>query len=347
MTQPLLDVQHLHTAFITSDGSFLAVNDVCFKINRGELVGLVGESGCGKSVTALSILRLVSEPGKIIKGSILYHPRHDNTDEPTVNLLQLSKEEMRRLRGHKIAMIFQEPMTSLNPVFTVGNQIEESLKLHQKMSRAERRDKMIELLQRVGIPDAPKLLKRYPHELSGGMRQRVMIAMALCGSPDLLIADEPSTALDVTIQAQVLDLLKSLQEQTGMSLLLITHDLGVIAETVTKVIVMYAGQVVEIASCQELFSNPQHPYTRALMKSIPTFEKRDRLETIPGNVPRLHQLPEGCLFQDRCPKAKEKCRQQKPELEEIREGRWAPSTEHRDPGAPEGRWARCYYPGDS
>jgi oligopeptide/dipeptide ABC transporter ATP-binding protein len=330
MTQPLLEVKNLSTVFRSDQRIITAANDVSLTIDHGELVGLVGESGCGKSVTAMSIMGLVDSPGRIEQGNILYYPEETSQEEDFVDLLTLRNKDMRKLRGNKIAMIFQEPMTSLNPVFTIGNQIEESLKLHHQMSKSERKDKMVEMLQLVRIPDAAQTLKCYPHELSGGMRQRVMIAMALSGNPDLLIADEPTTALDVTIQAQVLDLLKELQEKMGMSLLLITHDLGVVAETVHKVIVMYAGRVVEQASCEDLFQDPQHPYTRALMQSIPSLDKQTRLTTIPGNVPRLDQLPQGCAFQERCAQVKKNCCGAVPDLTEIKPN----------------HWVRCYYPGD-
>ncbi|MEO8799391.1 MAG: ABC transporter ATP-binding protein [Polyangiaceae bacterium] len=311
--QPLLDVKDLVTTFQTGEGELRAVDGVTFDVRQGETVGLVGESGCGKSVTSLSILRLIpSPPGKIASGQILFEGK---------DLVTLSEKEMRGLRGNAISMIFQEPMTSLNPVYDVGSQIVEAIRLHQKKSRREARDRAIELLGLVGIPSPKTNASAYPHELSGGMRQRVMIAMALACEPKLLIADEPTTALDVTIQAQILELLKKLQGQLKMSVLLITHDLGVIAEYTDRVVVMYAGRVVEKAPVRELFARPLHPYTKGLLGSIPRMGteptaggKRRRLPTIEGMVPSLTHLPKGCRFADRCDMVIEICREEEPTL---------------------------------
>ncbi|MBI1909325.1 MAG: ABC transporter ATP-binding protein [Deltaproteobacteria bacterium] len=322
--EPLLTVENLKTYFLTSRGTVKAVDDVSFTINRGQTLGLVGESGSGKSVTALSLLRLVSPPGQIIGGKILMN---NSTD-----LLKLPEEEMRKIRGQKIAMVFQEPMTSLNPVFTIANQIEEAIAIHQKCPSPEGREKMLESLRLVGIPDPIRVAKSYPHELSGGMRQRGMIAMALACQPELLVADEPTTALDVTIQAQVLELLKELQKKLGMALILITHDLGVVAETVETVMVMYAGKIVESAPTREIFANPRHPYTKALLGAIPRWnEGPSRLQVIPGTVPDLSKLPPGCSFQDRCEKVENRCRQEEPELEEKPTGK-------------KGNKVRCHFP---
>ncbi len=303
---PLLTVQNLRTYFFTSAGIVKSVDGVSFSIRPGGRLGIVGESGCGKSITALSLLRLVSPPGKIIDGRILLSG---------VDLLGLPESEMQKIRGSKIAMIFQEPMTSLNPLFTVSYQIEEAVILHQKMSKKERREYILELLKLVGISDPDRVARAYPHELSGGMRQRIMIAMALSCRPSLLIADEPTTALDVTIQAQVLSLLMELHDKFHMAFILITHDLGVIAETVDEVAVMYAGKIVEQASTQELFSRPAHPYTKALLKALPSVQgEANRLGTIPGTVPDLACLPRGCAFQSRCERVQKKCVEEDPLL---------------------------------
>lgn len=304
--ETLLLIEDLKTHFFTSAGVVKAVDGVNLSVKKGGRLGIVGESGCGKSITALSILRLVPPPGKIISGRITLDGGRD--------LLTLPEPEMRKVRGGRIAMIFQETMTSLNPVFTIGNQIEEAVGLHQDLPRGERQEKVIESLKLVGIPDPARVMQSYPHELSGGMRQRAMIAMALSCQPDLLIADEPTTALDVTVQAQVLELLKDLQEKFKMALILITHDLGIIAETVEEVAVMYAGRVVEQAPTEELFSRPRHPYTRALLRSLPSFSGGVRLQTIPGSVPDLAHLPQGCSYQDRCERVAERCRKEEPEL---------------------------------
>lgn len=305
---PLLQVDHLATSFFTDRGTVKAVDDVSFSLESGKTLALVGESGCGKSVTALSIMRLIpTPPGRIVSGRIVFDG---------VDLLQLSETEMRQVRGNKIAMIFQEPMTSLNPVFRVGDQIAEVLELHQKMSRRDALDRAVELLRMVGIPAAASRLRDYPHQMSGGMRQRVMIAMALACNPRLLIADEPTTALDVTIQAQILELMDDLRRTTGAAVLLITHDLGVVAETAEHVVVMYAGRVVEEAPVRDLFHQPLHPYTQGLLRSIPSLvaDEKRRLDAIPGMVPSLLTLPPGCTFQDRCGYAMDRCVTQEPTL---------------------------------
>jgi len=308
----LLEIQDLQTHFVTDAGTVRAVEHVSLKVRKGETLGIVGESGCGKSVTALSVLRLIpNPPGKIVGGRILLEGR---------NLLELPEKEMRKVRGGSISMIFQEPMTSLNPVFTVGDQIAEGIRLHQGLSKREAWNKAIEMLRIVRIPDAERRVKEYPHQMSGGMRQRVMIAMALACNPHLLIADEPTTALDVTIQAQILDLLNQLKSEMGMAVMLITHDLGVVADTAARVVVMYAGRVVEEAPVLELFKNPLHPYTQGLLNSMPRIEKaerRPRLQAIPGMVPDLLDLPPGCKFQARCSKVFEACRGDEPQLKAI------------------------------
>lgn len=312
----LLEIKNLQTSFLTDYGEVVAIEDVSFQIKPGETLGIVGESGCGKSVTSLSIMRLLGHKGRIRKGQILFQNR---------DLVQLSEAEMREIRGNEISMIFQEPMTSLNPVFTIGHQLIEGIRLHQNMSRKEARVYAIDMLKKVGIPRAETLIDDYPHALSGGMRQRVMIAMALACHPKLLIADEPTTALDVTIQAQVLELMKTLRDQTGAAIMLITHDLGVIAEMADQVIVMYAGQVVEQADVFTLFDQPKHPYTQGLMQSIPHVEREEdeRLTSIPGTVPSLHDMPKGCRFQTRCPYAQPQCVKQAPPLLAVDEGHWA------------------------
>lgn len=306
MTEKVLEVKDLVVEFRTDRGTIRAVNGVSFDVYKGKTLGIVGESGSGKSVSALAVMGLIpNPPGKIASGSIHFKGK---------SLVNLPSGEMRKIRGNKIAMIFQEPMTSLNPVFTIGNQIEEVIELHQPhLSRKERELKAIDMLRLVGIPSPETRVKEYPHQLSGGMRQRVMIAIALSCEPDILIADEPTTALDVTIQAQILELMKRLQKELGMGIILITHDLGVVAETCDSVAVMYCGQIVETADVKTLFNHPQHPYTRGLMDSIPSFDstsghKKTRLQTIPGMVPSLFDLPDGCNFQDRCSKATDKCR---------------------------------------
>jgi oligopeptide/dipeptide ABC transporter ATP-binding protein len=306
----LLTIEELRTYFYTDEGTAKAVDGVSLEIPKGKTLGLVGESGCGKTVTALSIMRLVpSPPGKIEGGRICLR----ETD-----LLKLPEPQMRKIRGNEISMVFQEPMTSLNPVFTVGNQIVEVLRLHQKMGKKKARDRTIELLSEVKMPVAEQRVDEYPHQLSGGMKQRVMIAMALACKPELLIADEPTTALDVTIQAQLLELLNELQEQFRMSILLITHDLGVIAETADSVAVMYAGKIVEYASAEELFGNPKHPYTLGLFGSLPKVGKRrGKLAVIPGNVPNPLYFPQGCRFNPRCPQVMDICLKEEPRLAEV------------------------------
>jgi len=318
MTNALLQVQNLHTYFETDEGLVQAVNGIDFNIRRGETLGLVGESGCGKSVSALSIMKLIPvPPGRIVKGRILFEG-HD--------LVKLSEADMRRIRGNSISMIFQEPMTSLNPVHRVGTQIAEAIKLHQNVDQAQARRRAVEMLAKVGIPDPQRTAREYPFQLSGGMRQRVMIAMALSCNPKLIIADEPTTALDVTIQAQILDLMIKLQEDFGASILLITHDLGVVAEMADRVTVMYAGRIVESADVTPLFAEPQHPYTQGLMASVPQMGRpvaADKLlKTIPGVVPSLLDLPPGCAFQDRCDRVFERCRSQEPSLIHLRSNHW-------------------------
>ena len=310
----LLQVKNLQTSFFTPEGEVRAIDGVSFEVDEGKTIGLVGESGCGKSVTSLSIMRLIpSPPGKIVGGEILYRGR---------DLLKLNNEEMRKIRGNEISMIFQEPMTSLNPVFTVGNQIGEAIRLHQGLGKKETREKTIEMLRLVKIADPESRVDAYPHQLSGGMRQRVMIAMALSCNPSLLIADEPTTALDVTIQAQILELMKELQQKIGMALLLITHDLGVVAEQADDVAIMYAGKIVERSNTRAIFNRPRHPYTVGLLNSLPGAGalKKKRLDAIPGVVPSPLRLPSGCRFRDRCPRAAELCAQTEPELLESEAG---------------------------
>lgn len=298
-SRPLLSVSNLRTSFFTDKGEVRAVDDVSFAIHRGQTLALVGESGCGKSVAALSIMRLISDPGRVIGGSIMFKGQE---------LLQLSEKEMRLIRGKSIGMVFQEPMTSLNPVMSVGDQIGEVFKIHTSLSDREIRKHVIGLLEKVRIADPERRIDQYPHEMSGGMKQRVMIAMALACSPDLLIADEPTTALDVTIQAQILDLLAVLQKDLGMAILLITHNLGVVAQFSKDVIVMYASKIAEQAPVGELFRNPTHPYTKALLKSLPRpGERQGRLEAIPGTVPSPLVYPPGCHFSSRCPEVMEHC----------------------------------------
>jgi oligopeptide transport system ATP-binding protein len=313
MIEPILKVKDLVINFHTNQGVVSAVNHASFNVNPAETVCIVGESGSGKSVTSLSIMGLLSKTGKLDKGEILFKQE---------NLLNKTKKQMQKIRGNDIAMIFQEPMTSLNPVYTVGEQISEGLRFHKKVSRKESMDKAVELLKMVGIPSPEKRVYEYPHQLSGGMRQRVMIAIALACSPELLIADEPTTALDVTIQAQVLELMKGLKEDLGMSILLITHDLGVVADMADRVVVMYAGVVVEEASVWEIFEQPYHPYTLGLLEAMPTLEaKGERLKTIKGVIPNPLEIPEGCRFHPRCPYASDQCRKSEPRLEEVGKGR--------------------------
>jgi oligopeptide/dipeptide ABC transporter ATP-binding protein len=304
---PLLEVQDLRTWFQTEEGTARAVEGVSFEIAAQETLGIVGESGCGKSVTALSILRLIPDPpGRIMGGRVLFQNR---------DLLSISEREMRRIRGNEIAMIFQEPMTSLNPVYTIGEQIGEVLRLHRGVSRSEAEERSVEMLRRVRIPDPEQRVAEYPHQLSGGQRQRVMIAMALACEPALLIADEPTTALDVTVQAQILDLLRHLQDEFGMAIMLITHDLGVIAETAHRVVVMYAGIVAETGTVEQIFDGPNHPYTEGLKAAIPKLGERiERLATIPGSVPSPYEEIAGCPFQNRCPYVMDICRREFPRL---------------------------------
>lgn len=310
----LLEVKDLKTYFYTDSGVAKAVDGVTFSLDKGKTLGIVGESGCGKSVTSLSIMRLVDPAtGRNEGGSIVF----DGQD-----LLTLPEKEMRKLRGNRISMIFQEPMTSLNPVFTIGDQISESLKLHKDLDKKAARDRAIELLELVGIPEAGKRVDEYPHQLSGGMRQRVMIAMALSGDPELLIADEPTTALDVTIQAQILQLLKDLQEKLHMSIIIITHDLGVIAEMADEVAVMYAGDIVEKAPTRALFDDPKHPYTIGLMNSIPDINDHvSRLRTLEGLVPSLYDMPSGCRFAPRCQFCCPECEAHRINLTTLSDGR--------------------------
>jgi oligopeptide/dipeptide ABC transporter ATP-binding protein len=303
----LLSVRGLTTAFFTDEGVVRAVDNISFAVRKGEALAIVGESGCGKSVTAMSIMRLVSPPGRIIGGEILFKG---------TNLVDLPDREMRRYRGNDIAMVFQEPMTSLNPVFKVGDQVSEAIRIHRKVGKKEAWKQAGEMLDLVSIPDPVKRLDDYPHQLSGGMRQRVMIAMALSCDPELLIADEPTTALDVTIQAQIMELLARLQKQLGLAVLLITHDLGVVAEFCERVLVMYTGRIVEEAPVELLFRGPNHPYTRGLLRSVPNpardAEVRERLETIAGMVPSLRSLPQGCKFAPRCPEVMQICHGEEP-----------------------------------
>ncbi len=317
MTQ-LLEISGLEIAY--QQGPSI-VEDLTFSVDKGQILALVGESGCGKSLTGLAILRLLPAGIRVLRGKILFEGE---------DLLSLSPEQMRRLRGQKLAIIFQDPMTSLNPVFTVGEQVAEVLRWHQGYSSREALEKAAELFYEVGIPSPRQRLRAYPHELSGGMRQRVMIAMALAGEPLLLIADEPTTALDVTIQAQILELLASLRERRGLSILLISHDLGVVAELAEKVAVMYAGRLVEIAPCERLYLSPLHPYTRALLAALPRPGQK-RLFSLPGNVPPPGTRPPGCKFVPRCPQAQRKCHEKEPPLIAIREG----------------HWVRCFYVEDS
>ena len=316
--EPLVSVRDLHTDFTVEGKTAQAVDGVSFDIMPGEVLGLVGESGCGKSVTALSLLKLIPDPpGKIRKGSAIFRGR---------DLLAMDYDEMRKIRGNEIAMIFQEPMTALNPVFTIGFQMREAIQHHVGASKEEANNRAVEMLEKVGIPDARARLDNYPHQFSGGMRQRVMIAMALSLQPALLIADEPTTALDVTIQAQILDLMLEMKsQQDGASILLITHDLAVVAETCDRVVVMYGGKIQEVAPVRELFRNPLHPYTQGLLRSLPRPElddQQDELETIPGIVPSIFDWPPGCRFSTRCPFVEDRCRQEVPELREMGDGHW-------------------------
>jgi peptide/nickel transport system ATP-binding protein len=307
MAEKLLEIKNLQTHFTSDRGVVKAVDGVNITVHKGETVGVVGESGCGKSVTSLSVMRLLKDtPGKIVGGTIEFEGK---------NLIEIPENEMRMIRGNEIAMIFQEPMTSLNPVFKIGRQIEESVMLHLKYSPKKAREYAIKMLQLVGIPRAEEIVDEYPYQLSGGMRQRVMIAMAMSCNPKLLIADEPTTALDVTIQAQILDLMRKLREESNSSIMMITHDLGVVAEMCDRVVVMYAGKVVEEADVYAIFENPKHPYTKGLIESVPKLgQKTHRLGSIPGNVPTPGKMPEGCKFAPRCSKVMDICKKQDPDL---------------------------------
>ncbi|MFT8349868.1 ABC transporter ATP-binding protein [Clostridium saccharoperbutylacetonicum] len=313
MEKELLKVNNLKTSFYTAEGKVTAVNDVSFKVHEGKVLGIVGESGCGKSVTSMSIMRLLNDSiSRIEEGEIIF----EGTD-----ILKLSEKEMNKIRGNKLAMIFQEPMTSLNPVFTIGQQICEAIKIHQGIRGKENKEKSIEMLKLVGIPMPEKIVNEYPHQLSGGMRQRVMIAMALSCNPKLIIADEPTTALDVTIQAQVLELMKKLSKDLKTSIILITHDFGVIAEMADEVIVMYSGKVVEECSVQNIFERAKHPYTKGLLYSrTENVKKGERLYNIPGMVPNLNDMPLGCSFNPRCEKCMDICKEEMPKLIETEEG---------------------------
>jgi peptide/nickel transport system ATP-binding protein len=332
-TEHVLDVHALKTYFFTRSGAVKAVDGVSFALARGETLAIVGESGCGKSVTALSLMRLIPDPpGRIVGGSISLDG---------VDVLALNDDEMRAMRGRDISMIFQEPMTSLNPVMTIGRQLGEVLRLHQTLSKSELQKKVVALLSLVRIPEAAQRARQYPHQLSGGMRQRVMIAIALACNPKVLIADEPTTALDVTVQAQILELIVSLQKKLGTAVILITHDLGLVAQTAQRVIVMYAGRKVEEAKVEALFASPQHQYTRGLMASLPRLgllrgeaAATNRLQEIPGMVPPLTNLPPGCAFAPRCPRADERCAAENPPYEEKTAGHWAACWH---PGASNGR----------
>lgn len=310
MANELVEFKHLKTYFYTEEGVVKAVNDVSFKIKKGETLCVVGESGCGKSVTSMSLMRLIpNPPGKIVGGDILFEGK---------SVLSLSEEEMRSIRGNKISVIFQEPMTSLNPVFTIGEQIMENVELHQKVSKENSEKIAVDMLKLVGIPRAEEIVKSYPFELSGGMKQRAMIAMALSCNPKLLIADEPTTALDVTIQAQILDLMRNLKDKLNMSIMLITHDLGVVAEMADYVVVMYCGKVIEEAPVLELFKNPLHPYTQGLLKSKPLINQDvKRLYSIPGQVPNPINMPEYCYFYDRCDRRTENCKKGIPQYVQV------------------------------
>ena len=313
---PQLEVNNLKTYFDTEDGVVRAVDGISYRLMKGETLGLVGESGCGKSVSALSVMRLVSPPGRIAEGEILLDG---------LNLLELSEAKMRQVRGNRISMIFQEPMTSLNPVFTIGNQIMEAIRTHREVPQKEARERTVEMLKGVKISAPERRVDEYPHQMSGGMRQRVMIAMALACDPEVLIADEPTTALDVTIQAQIMDLLAELQSRFEMSVVLITHNLGLVAEVSDHISVMYASKIAEQATTRELFAAPLHPYTHLLLTSIPRLgmSKEHKLNVIPGQVPNPLHFPSGCKFHPRCPAAEARCRKEEPLLREVRPGHWA------------------------
>lgn len=313
---PLLEVQNLSTYFYTDEGVVKAVNDVSYSLEPGETMGIVGESGSGKSVSALSILRLVPYPGRIVSGRVIFQ----GTD-----LMSLSSREIQRIRGRRIGIVFQEPMTSLNPVLTIGRQITEAIETHLGLNRDAARQRAVELLDRVGIPEPQQRIKDYPHTLSGGMRQRVMIAMALSCEPELIIADEPTTAVDVTIQAQLLELMKELTRESNVALIIITHNMGIVARYVDRVAIMYAGKIVEQSSVMDIFKGPQHPYTIGLQESIPRLdmERREKLATIPGQPPDLAHLPLGCAFRERCRYAVDRCSNEVPPLMAVGQGHWS------------------------
>ncbi|MFD1779541.1 ABC transporter ATP-binding protein [Fredinandcohnia salidurans] len=310
MGEKIIEVKGLRTSFFTDEGEIPAVDNIDFHIKEGEILGVVGESGCGKSVTSLSIMGLVpNPPGKVVGGEIIFNGE---------NIIHYSEKKMRQIRGNEIAMIFQEPMTSLNPLFTIGNQMIEGIKIHMKWDKKKSRLKAIEIMKRVGLPRAEELMDEYPHQLSGGMRQRVMIAMAMACNPKLLIADEPTTALDVTIQSQILKLMKELNDEMNTAIMLITHDLGVVAQICERVVVMYAGKIVEEGEVSSIFKNPKHPYTKGLLKSVPDIRnKNERLYSIPGNVPKPGSIKHGCRFAERCEFAFERCSSESPELYKV------------------------------
>ncbi len=320
--QPVLNVSKLETHFFTDDGEIPAVDSVDFHINKGEVLGIVGESGSGKSVTSLSIMQLIQAPGKVVGGEITYKGE---------NLLTKSEKEMRKIRGNEIGMIFQEPMTSLNPVFRIGNQLIEGIRIHKKWSKKKSWEHAISILKLVGLPRAEELMNEYPHQLSGGMRQRVMIAMAMACDPEVLIADEPTTALDVTIQAQILELMKKLNRETNTSIILITHDLGVVAEICDRIVVMYSGKIVEQGKTSDIFQQPKHPYTIGLIESVPDVRvRKDRLYSIPGNVPKPGSIQKGCHFAPRCSFAFDKCFEEDPVLLETGSNQQARCWLHED-----------------
>ncbi len=324
MARRLLEVNNLTTHFFTSDGVVKAVDGINYHLDEGEILGIVGESGCGKSVSALSLMRLVADPpGKIVDGEVTFEDK---------DLLQLGDAEMRSIRGNRMAMVFQEPMTSLNPVLTIGRQITETLELHQNMTKSQARERAVELIRMVGISDAGSRLTDYPHQFSGGMRQRVMIAMALSCNPKLIIADEPTTALDVTIQAQILELMRELAQQFGTALIIITHNLGVVARYAHRVVVMYAGKIIETGTAAEIYRNPRHPYTLGLLKSVPRLDEavRTSLDPIEGLPPDLIDLPVGCSFQPRCPYAFDRCTQETPYLMEHSEAHTTACWRHEE-----------------
>jgi oligopeptide/dipeptide ABC transporter ATP-binding protein len=324
MARRLLEVNNLTTHFFTSDGVVKAVDGINYHLDEGEILGIVGESGCGKSVSALSLMRLVADPpGKIVDGEVTFEDKE---------LLQLGDAEMRSIRGNRMAMVFQEPMTSLNPVLTIGRQITETLELHQNMTKSQARERAVELIRMVGISDAGSRLSDYPHQFSGGMRQRVMIAMALSCNPKLIIADEPTTALDVTIQAQILELMRELAQQFGTALIIITHNLGVVARYAHRVVVMYAGKIIETGTAAEIYSNPRHPYTLGLLNSVPRLDEavKASLDPIEGLPPDLVDLPVGCSFQPRCPYAFDRCTQETPYLMEHSEAHTTACWRHEE-----------------